>query len=258
VGRAQFASRGTIHVAGAKTEGITPGFRMTDAKGRVYHVKPDPITNPEMGTAAEMVGARFFHAIGYNAPDNNLVHLRREDLTVSPKARVEGLDGKKRAMIGRDLDDILRHGARRKDGSYRMLASLSVPDEYIGEFRYEGTRSDDPNDTVPHQHRRDLRGLAVFCAWLNHTDVKGGNSADAVVKENGVRYVRHYLIDFSSSLGSDGDMAKNARFSNEYVLPKGRQVLERLFLFGLVCAAGRRQLRRDEGGWTAGVARFQP
>lgn len=32
-------------VVGAKTDGITPGFRMTDAKGRLYFVKPDPRTN---------------------------------------------------------------------------------------------------------------------------------------------------------------------------------------------------------------------
>ena len=31
-------------IVGAKTEGITPGFRMRDAEGRLYFVKPDPIS----------------------------------------------------------------------------------------------------------------------------------------------------------------------------------------------------------------------
>jgi hypothetical protein len=136
-------------------------------------------------------------------------------------------------MLERDLDDILRYCPRRNDGAYRLVASRNVPGKYIGKFRYEGTRSDDPNDTVPHEHRRDLRGLGVFCAWLNHTDAKGGNSVDAVVEENGIPFVRHYLIDFGAILGSDSDMAKNARFGHEYILPKGRQVLERMFLLGL-------------------------
>jgi len=66
----------------------------------------------------------------------------------------------------------------------------------VGPFRYEGTRSDDPNDIVPHEARRDLRGLFVFCAWLNHTDAKAANSLNALVQEDGVTFIRHYLIDF--------------------------------------------------------------
>src|SRR5262249_597231 len=46
-------------IVGGKTEGITPGFRMRDAKGRLYFVKPDPITNPEMATAADVIGSHF-------------------------------------------------------------------------------------------------------------------------------------------------------------------------------------------------------
>lgn len=219
-------------VVKVKTKGITPGFEMTDARGNYYFVKPDPLTNPEMATAAEVIGTRFFYAIGYHTPENYIVFLKRTDLKVSSKAQIEGLGGKKRAMLERDLNDILLHCPRRKDGAYRMVASLRIPG-YIGEFRYEGTRSDDPNDTVPHEHRRDLRGLAVFCAWLNHTDAKGGNSADALVEENGIRFVRHYLMDFGSILGSDSDMPKNARFGAEYIIPRGGQVLSRMFLLGL-------------------------
>jgi hypothetical protein len=220
-------------VIGAKTEGITPGFRMNDAKGRLYFVKPDPITNPEMATAADVIGARFFYALGYYTPQNYLVYLRRPDLKVSPRATVDGLGGKKRPMLERDLDDILRIVPRRKDGMYRMMASLSVEGEPIGPFRYEGTRSDDPNDTTPHEDRRDLRGLHVFCAWLNHTDAKSLNSLDTLVEEGGVRFVRHYLIDFGAILGSDSDMPKNARFGNEYVIPKAGHGLTRIVALGM-------------------------
>ena len=105
------------------------------------------------------------------------------------------------------------------DGSFRVTASLAIPGKDLGPFRYEGTRSDDPNDLIPHEDRRDLRGLFVFCAWLNHTDAKAANSFNALVQEDGVSFVRHYLIDFGSAFGSDGDAAKDARFGNEYQIP---------------------------------------
>jgi hypothetical protein len=76
---------------------------------------------------------------------------------------------------------------------------------------YHGTRSDDPNDIYPHQHRRDLRGLYVFAAWLNHYDATSLNTLDAVVEENGARFVRHHLIDFGSILGSSGVGARDPR-----------------------------------------------
>ena len=55
----------------------------------------------------------------------------------------------------------------------------------VGGFRYYGTRPDDPNDVVPHEHRRELRALQVFGAWTNLVDMKAGNTLDTVITENG-------------------------------------------------------------------------
>ena len=35
---------------GAKSEGVTPGFTIVDSEKKMYFVKFDPISNPEMAT----------------------------------------------------------------------------------------------------------------------------------------------------------------------------------------------------------------
>src|SRR5262245_10719101 len=60
-------------VASAKSEGVTPGFTILDGKKRRYFMKFDPLTNPEMATAAETITARFFHALGYHVADEYIV-----------------------------------------------------------------------------------------------------------------------------------------------------------------------------------------
>lgn len=221
-------------VVGAKLDGITPGFRMRDAKGTLFFVKPDPLSNPEMATASDVMGARFFHAIGYNTPENYIVHVRGEEISISPEATRTGDSGKPRPMIMRDINNILWKMPRAADGSYRMIASRAVSGKPVGPFQYTGTRSDDPNDIVLHENRRELRGLFVFCAWLNHTDAKSINSLDTLVKEDGREYVKHYLLDFGSAFGSDSDMPKNVRFGNAYIIPSAGEIGHGILNFGLV------------------------
>jgi hypothetical protein len=78
-----------------------------------------------------------------------------------------------------------------------------------------------------------LRGLFVIAAWLNHTDAKANNALDTVVEEEGVRFVRHYLIDFGSALGSDSDRPKDARFGHKFMLPTPSEALGRILTLGM-------------------------
>lgn len=216
-------------IMGAKTEGITPGFRMRDAQGRIYFVKPDPVNNPQLATGAEVMGSKFFHAIGYNTAENYIVRISKSDWTIDKEAQITGADKITRPMVAGDVMDIMTKVPLLPDGSFRVTASLRIPGKDLGPFRYEGTRSDDPNDVILHENRRELRGLFVFCAWLNHTDAKAANSYNSLVQADGVSFVRHYLIDFGSAFGSDGDGTKDARFGNEYQIPKAGQAFKSLF-----------------------------
>jgi len=120
------------------------------------------------------------------------------------------------------------------------VASFAVEGETIGPFLWEGTRTDDPNDIVPHQNRRDLRALDVFYAWMNNTDAKAENTLDAVVERGGIRFIRHYLIDFGSALGSDGDAPKDPRLGNEYMLGTPMDDLKRVITLGVLPEAWER------------------
>ncbi len=223
-------------VTGGKSEGITPGFSMQDAKDRRYFVKTDPLDNPEMATAADVIVSRFLYAIGYNTPKNDAVDLKLSDLRLSNKATIHVPGEGQRKMTWNDVEQMVKQIPHSADGSFRIMASLAVAGEPIGPFRFEGTRPDDPNDIVAHQDRRDLRGLYVFSAWLNNTDAKAANSLDALVSDRGTQFIRHYLLDFGSALGSDGDARKDPRLGNEYMASTKMDTLKDIFLLGIVPA----------------------
>ena len=207
-------------VVGGKTDGITPGLRLTDGDGRLFFVKFDPRDHPELASGAEVVATKLLYALGYHVPENYVVTLRREELTVGGGAAFKGADGISRQMTRGDVDRLLTHAARAGNGSYRVLASLRVPGKPLGPFRYSGTRTDDPNDVVPHEDRRDLRALRVFAAWLNHVDTKSQNTLDTLVAEGGHQIVRHYLLDFGSTLGSGGVGPKDRGDGFEHLFEK--------------------------------------
>jgi hypothetical protein len=204
-------------VVGGKSEGISPGLTMKDSTGTVYFVKFDPRSNPEMASGAEVISTRFFYALGFHVPENYIVSVRREEFEVPPDARILDEHGRRRAMTAADVDAVLARVARRRDGSYRILASKGIAGKDLGPFRYYGTRSDDPNDIHPHEHRRELRALRVSAAWLNHDDSRSINTRDFLQDAGGRKLLRHYLIDFGSTLGSGSTQAQGIRAGNEYI-----------------------------------------
>jgi hypothetical protein len=208
---------GTWTIVSGKMEGVAPGFTIRDATGQRYFIKFDPPSNPEMASGAEVISTKFFHAFGYHVPENYIATVRRETLVIGERALIDDDSGRRRQMDTRDLEGLLKRGARNSDGSYRVLASKALDGKPVGPFRYYGTRPDDPNDIFPHEHRRELRGLLVFCAWLNHDDSRSINSLDTLVSAGGRTIVRHHLLDFGSTLGSGTTQAQSTRAGNEFL-----------------------------------------
>jgi hypothetical protein len=205
-------------VSGGKSSGVQPGFRMTDPTGQIYQIEVDPPSNPEMASGAEIIGTAFYHAIGYHVVDVYLAEIDRETLVLSAKAMIrDPLNGKRRRLEKYDLDRVFDRAARLPNRRYRVLASRFAPGRPAGNFRYYSTRTDDPNDIVPHEHRRELRGARVFGAWLNHDDSRGINSLDMLETANGRAWVKHYMFDFGSILGSGTIFAQRHRSGNEYI-----------------------------------------
>lgn len=208
-----------------KDEGLQPGWRVADPQGRLYQIEFDPRENPEMATGAEIIGTAFYHAFGYNVVEVYLVTVDPASIVIHPDATVRDLIGRRRPFTRRDVEAVLRRAARRADGTYRALASRFAPGEPLGHFRYWGTRPDDPNDVVPHEHRRELRGSRAFAAWLNHDDSRGLNSLDMLeTGPDGKKWVKHYMFDFGSILGSGTLFAQVPRGGHEYILDWGEGI----------------------------------
>jgi hypothetical protein len=190
-------------VTGAKPNGENPGFLMETADGTRYLVKFDGTRQPERATAADVIGTRLFHAFGYFSPCNRIVFFDRSILQIDPEAESEDEDGDAAPMTQADLDKIFERAGRLPDGRYRGNASRFIDARPIGPWQYEGTRGDDPNDVIDHEDRRELRGMYVLSAWLNHFDSREQNSlAGWVEVGEDAGWVRHYVIDFGDCLGS--------------------------------------------------------
>jgi hypothetical protein len=182
-----------IQVLKAKPEG-NPGFVIADARGKKYIVKFDPPQFPGIETTTSFVVNRLFWSFGYNVPEDFTFYVKRADLTVASGSR----------YTAADVDKVLSLVAAPDAEGYRATASLLIDGTYLGPTMDRGVREDDPNDTFQHEDRRVLRGLRVFGAWLNHSDMRADNGGDFYQGEKGQGHVQHYLIDFGEAFGGHG------------------------------------------------------
>jgi hypothetical protein len=188
-----------------KTSGAHPGFTAKDASGETWFLEFDPPHYPEGATAAVAIASKIFWALGYNQVESFLTTFDPKKATIDPNATVRRPNGKRTPFTHDDINVILESVAQNEDGTYRVIAGRLLSGKILGPFQYAGTRPDDPNDLVPHQHRRELRALRVFGAWTNLTDLKSANTLDTLATENGKTIVKHYLQDVGSTFGMCND-----------------------------------------------------
>jgi hypothetical protein len=213
-----------------KTSGGHAGITAQDANGETWFLEFDPPYNPDAATAAAVMATKFFWAFGYNQVESFLTTFDPKRMEIHPEATFRRPNGKRTPITRSDIDALLERAARRPDGTYRVFAGRQIPGRIIGNFRYEGTRPDDPNDLVPHEHRRELRGLFVFGAWTNMTDFKAKNTMDTVLSENGLPVVKHYLQDVGSTFGMANDRYQWDNGWEHFI--EGGLVAKRLVSFG--------------------------
>src|SRR5262249_47329311 len=107
------------------------------------------------------------------------------------------------------------------DGSLHAVASRWLAGKPLGGHPAEGVRADDPNDRIPHELRRDLRGFYTFAAWVDHVDIQESNFLDMWVPDPVApmrHYVMHYMLDFGKSFGVMASTARDPRHGDEYVV----------------------------------------
>ena len=210
-----------VVVAGKSPGGFHPGFvaEHPGDPGQVYQLEIDPVDHPQMATGAELIGTLVYHALGYHVEDVYAIRVDPARITISDKATIRDASGRRR-FNRRDLDAILRLAARDREGRVYVSATRFHEGEPVGNFEYHGSRSDDPNDIHPHEHRRELRANRVFSAWLAHDDSRAVNTLDLLVAANGRKHIRHYMYDFGATLGSATRFAEPSTGNHETYLDK--------------------------------------
>ncbi len=225
---------GELRVIGGKIEGVSAGFVVRDSAKQIWFIKLDHPGFPELSTSAEVVASRLLWLAGYHVPSMHLLDVDRARFVLDPKAKAKDLYNRPIPLTRTTLDVLLANTNPDKTGRVRMLFSRQPAGVVLGSFSYRGIRADDPNDTIEHEHRRSLRGLWLFSAWLNNIDTRDANSLDMFrpIAKDGRGVVDHYLIDFGDSFGATGEGEKVAVESWEYLVDWSA-MFRSLFSFGV-------------------------
>jgi len=174
----------------AKTEGKTPGFFVTDARGARYLFKLDPADAPELLSGAEVATSKLLHALGYHVPSYEVAFVRPEELRLPDALTVQGARGRRLSFTDAQLRALIE--PRLRDGTLRVSVSRLLEGEILGPASFKRFRD-----------CAEMRALRLAYAWVNNIDTKDHNT---LLVWNGSETLG-YLIDFGTSLGADAGVA---------------------------------------------------
>ncbi|MEO8701820.1 MAG: hypothetical protein ABI867_17380 [Kofleriaceae bacterium] len=225
---------GELSVISGKIDGVSAGFVVRDTAGQVWYLKLDHPGFPQISTSAETIASRLLWLAGYRVPSMKAFDVDRGRFVLDPKAHMKDRYSRSVPMTPAYLAELLANTNPDLENRIRVLMSRQAKGKVLGPFDYRGQRVDDRNDTIPHEHRRSLRALWLFAAWVNNTDTRSNNTLDMFVPlaPDGSGIVEHYLIDFGDSFGATGLGEKALKEGWEYLLD-WPVVITNLFGFGL-------------------------
>ncbi len=248
------AADGSWVIDMGKPNGANPGFRVNVPGLGKFMLKADPPDQPERATGATSIASRLYYAMGYWAPCDTVVYFRPSILSLTPGLEFTDNSGVTRPFDQEKLDSVLE-GASHRGELVRMVASRWLPGRAIGPFRYIGTRDDDPNDVIPHDDRRELRGGRVIAAWLNHFDSREQNSMDTWMsvdpenKDSSPGHVRHWYIDLGDCFGSEWEWEGISRRLGHAYYFDGGYIFADFLTLGLIERPWERAERRPPFGY---------
>jgi hypothetical protein len=178
---------------------------ITDEQLQRFVLSFDAPGHRRLATTAELVATLVLHALGFHVPERHLVLVERSQLRVTAASRLRRPDTRSRAgdspLRPPDAKRLLDRLDRLTDGSLWSVATRDDGSQDLGPFRFTGRRTDDANDYVDHQRRRELRGLWPVAALLNLTRISSQVGRDHL-RATRPRYVEHRLVQLRSALGS--------------------------------------------------------
>lgn len=233
------AKDGEYVIDQGKPNGASPGFRVKVGGKKKYMFKTDFIKEPERPSAAAVIGTAIYHNAGFNTSCEQVLYVDPKLFELKPGLTVTANDGVTRPFDRKALDKVIAEAGKRGP-KRRFQASAWLGGYLLGPFKYEGTRPGDPNDVIPHEDRRDLRGSRVLAAWLHHFDAREQNSMDSWFAvdpsrpESSPGWVKHYYLDTSDCLGSLWDWdSVSRRMGDSFLLDFG-DIGTDFITFGLI------------------------